>query len=248
MRKFYKICAAGPAVFLLAALPLRGEAGPAVPGMVFVPMGQFLMGSDKKARDERPRRRVNLAAYYFDKWPVTNAAFRRFGKPEKDFGSKFNGKRNPVVGVNWIQAGDYCKSMKKRLPTEAEWEKAAGGPKGLVYPWGTSWNSAKLIWGKSSFNRTHPVDRKYGNHRSPYGAVDMVENVFEWVQDRYAKNYYKTAPKRNPKGASAGKVRVLRGGAWDVNSRSALRTSFRFRGLETKVADNIGFRCARDAG
>ncbi len=92
------------------------------------------------------------------------------------------------------------------------------------------------------------MDRKYGNHRSPYGAVDMVGNVFEWVQDRYAKNYYKTAPKRNPKGASAGKVRVLRGGVWDVNSRSALRTSFRFRGLETKVADNIGFRCARDAG
>ncbi len=247
MKVFPKFFAAALAVSLLAALPLRGEAAPAVPGMVLVPMGPFLMGTVKKARDESPRRSVYLAAYYIDKWPVTNAAFRRSGKPKRDFGSKFNGKRNPVVGVSWIQAGDYCRSMKKRLPTEAEWEKAAGGTKGLAYPWGESWSSAKLIWGKSSFGRTHPVDRKYGNHRSPYGVMDMVGNVFEWVQDRYGRDYYKTAPKRNPKGPSAGKVRVLRGGAWDVNSRSSLRAAFRFRGLEIKAADNIGFRCARDA-
>ena len=106
--------------------------------MVLVSAGWFIMGS-KKYEDEKPRRRVYLDGFYIDKYPVTNARFRAAGlRPKEDYGSKFGGSSQPVVGVTWHQAKAYCGKVGKRLPTEAEWEKAARGTGGRIFPWGNA--------------------------------------------------------------------------------------------------------------
>ncbi|MDP6620335.1 MAG: SUMF1/EgtB/PvdO family nonheme iron enzyme, partial [Nitrospinota bacterium] len=196
------------------------QIGSGLDTMVLVPAGYFIRGSTSEEVDdalrmskkvynsakrgwferEMPQRRIYLDAFYIDKYPVTNARFRRFGKPKTDHGSKFNGARQPVVGVTWSQARDYCGSVGKRLPTEAEWEKAARGVDGRKYPWGNQWDGSKVIWSKNSGGKTHPVDRTSKTHRSPYGAVDMSGNVWQWVGDWFKADYYRSAPARNPKG------------------------------------------------
>ncbi len=226
---------------LLAVLVVE----PIPPGMVKVPAGWFIMGSDSGADDEKPKRRVYLDKFYIDKYPVTNARFRRFGTPEKDFGAKFNGDRQPVVGVTWFQVRDYCTSAGKRLPTEAEWEKAARGVDGREYPWGNEWDGSKVIWEKNSGGKTHPVDRTYNTHRSPYGAMDMAGNTWEWVSDRYGKNYYANAPERNPKGPASGGGRVLRGGSWYFDYATNFRAAYRDLGRPGNRYDRVSFRCAK---
>jgi len=104
--------------------------------MVLVPAGFFIMGSDAGYRDERPRRRVYLDAYYIDKFPLTIERFRRFGQLRESFGPLLRKDRHPVVGITWKQANNYCRWIGKRLPTEAEWEKAERGTEGQTYPWG----------------------------------------------------------------------------------------------------------------
>lgn len=212
--------------------------------MVLVSAGWFLMGSDVGDEDQKPRRRVYLDAFYIDKYPVTNA---QFGEPEEDYGPRHSGKKSPAVGVSWYLARDYCRSFKKRLPTEAEWEKAARGVDGRTYPWGDRWNGSKLIWRVSSRGRTHPVDRAYATHESPFGAVDMVGHVWEWVADRYGEDYYQKAPDRNPKGPAKGSARVLRGGGWMLRARRFFRVYHRTAVFPTRRANDGGFRCARDA-
>ena len=145
------------ALLLSAALPGGVARAQEVPRkMVFIPGGLFFMGSDDKGRDERPRRHVYLDPFFIDKYGVTNEAFRKYARPEKDFGKKFNGKKQPIVGVTWYQARDYCRSVKKRLPTEAEWEKAARGPDGSKYPWGNFWISTNVIWKKKQPEKDPP--------------------------------------------------------------------------------------------
>ena len=214
--------------------------------MMLVPVGEFIMGSNE-SDDEKPHRLVYLDGYYIDKYPVTNARFRGAEmRPEKDYGSRFNGAKQPVVGVTWFQARDYCQKVGKRLPTEAEWEKAAKGAYGKIYPWGNRWEPDKLIWRENSRYKTHPVNRTYKTHESPFGAVDMAGNVWEWVNDWYAKDYYSRAPERNPKGPSAGKVRSLRGGSWRGVHIVNFRTAFRLRLDPGYAFTNWGFRCAKD--
>ncbi len=213
-------------------------------GMVKVPVGWFIMGSNE-SDDEKPRHRVYLDEFFIDKYPVTNARFRRFGTPDKDFGAKFNGARQPVVGVTWTQARDYCKSVEKRLPTEAEWEKSARGVDGRKYPWGSQWDGSKVIWDKNSGGKTHPVDRTYNTHRSPYGAVDMAGNTWEWVADWYGKNYYANAPDRNPKGPASGSGRVWRGGSWYGGGTANFRAAARNNGRPVDRDFRISFRCAK---
>ncbi len=218
---------------------------PIPPGMVKVPAGWFIMGSESGSDGEKPRRRVYLDEFFIDKYPVTNARFRRFGRPKKDFGSNFNGASQPVVGVTWTQGRDYCKSVGKRLPTEAEWEKAARGLDGRKYPWGNQWDSSKVIWDKNSGDKTHPADRTYNTHRSPYGAVDMSGNVWQWVGDWYAKDYYQNAPSRNPKGPASGSWRVVRGGSWYSINPTNFRAASRGRNLSGLRIGNVGFRCTK---
>ena len=168
------ILLAGLAALLLASAGKRLAMGAGTPqqigsgmnAMVLVPVGWFLRGSTRRQAEEAkkytwvkkewfdfevPQRSVYLDAFHIDKYPVTNAQFRKFGSPRNDYGPKFSGDRQPVVGVSWYQARDYCRSVGKRLPTEAEWEKAARGVDGRKYPWGTPEPSSRL----ATFRRRH---------------------------------------------------------------------------------------------
>ncbi len=202
--------------------------------MVLVPAGWFITGRRNEESFAKPKHETYLDGFYIDKYPVTNEMFRAKGmKPAKNAGSKFNGPKQPVVGVTWFQAKDYCQRVNKRLPNEAVWEKTARGTDGRAYPWGNKWDSTKLIWKGNSGGRTHSVDRSYNTHQSPFGAVDMVGNVWEWVDgDGYPlKNYRYHQPKRIPPGvrfpvilsneiilrigrSGEGYYREIRGGSW----------------------------------
>jgi iron(II)-dependent oxidoreductase len=216
--------------------------------MVLVPAGEFWMGSDEYP-DEKPRHRVYLDAYHIDKYEVTNALYKRFmdptgrSAPALWTNSNFNGPTQPVVGVDWYDAEAYCRWAGKRLPTEAEWEKAARGTDGRKYPWGHDWDSSKANSREIKIDKTVAVG-SYPAGVSPYGAHDMAGNVWEWVADWYDKDYYKRSPDRNPTGPSTGQYKVLRGGAW-VNNPINLRTADRSSNTPDGRNNDVGFRCAR---
>lgn len=247
---------------------------PAYDEMVRIPAGEFLMGSQKKVDRnaypaEMPQRKVYLDAYEIDKYEVTTVQFLKFvlatnRDPLIDWqydGGNFQEvmSSHPVMHVSWFDADAYCKWAGKRLPTEAEWEKAARGEDGRIYPWGNQ--PAGLS--RSNFGRTGlsgPVrDRperlllyppiisvdKYDNGVSPYGVFQMSGNVSEWVADWYEPKYYATAPAKNPKGPETGTQRAFRGGGW-IDSTPTVRTAQR-NGTDPVTKMNwIGFRCARD--
>lgn len=247
---------------------------PAKDEMVLVPAGSFLMGSDKKVdrlayRVEMPQRSVYLDAFEIDKYEVTALQYLKFvlatnRSPQIDWrydGGNFQETmaHHPVMHVSWYDADTYCKWAGKRLPTEAEWEKAARGENGLIYPWGNQ--SAGLS--RANFGRTGlsgPVrDRperlllyppiisvdKYENSVSPYGVHQMIGNVAEWVADWYEKDYYATAPERNPKGPETGTQKAFRGGGW-MDSTTTMRVAMRNGTDPTTKINWLGFRCARD--
>jgi iron(II)-dependent oxidoreductase len=248
---------------------------PAHDEMVKIPAGTFLMGSDKKVdrnayQPEFPQRRVYLDSYEIDKYEVTTVQFLKFvlatdRKPLIDWqyeGGNFQETmaNHPVMHVSWFDADAYCRWAGKRLPTSAEWEKAARGEDGRVYPWGNE--PAGLS--RANFGRTGlsgPVrDRperlllyppiisvdKYDNGVSPYGVFQLAGNVAEWTADWYDPHYYKTAPDRNPKGPEKGTQRAFRGGGW-IDSTPSVRPAQR-NGTDPNTKMNwLGFRCARDA-
>jgi len=244
--------------------------------MVYVPAGEFLMGStdadidailarcsDCKREwytDEQPQHTVYLDAFWIDRTEVTNAQFRKcveagacqapttcdWGEPTYNDGSKAD---YPAVCVSWNQAQAYCRWAGVRLPTEAEWEKAARGTDGRTYPWGNQapdCNRANY-WGKDGgcVGRTTAVG-SFPTGASPYGALDMAGNVWEWVSDWYDGDYYSRSPARNPTGPDSGQARVLRGGSWDfiwLYSRAALRVNF----IPAYRVNGVGFRCGAAA-
>lgn len=252
----------------------RVKTIPAKDEMVPVPGGPFLMGSDKKVDRnaypfEVPQRRVHLDAFEIDKYEVTALQYLKFvlatdRPPLLDWrydGGNFQERmaHHPVMHVTWHDADAYCKWAGKRLPTEAEWEKAARGEDGRINPWGNQ--PAGLS--RANFGRTGlsgPVrDRperlllyppiisvdKYENAISPYGAHQMLGNVAEWVADWYDKDYYATAPDRNPRGPERGTQKAFRGGGW-MDSTTTMRAAMR-NGTDPTVKINwMGFRCARD--
>ena len=177
--------------------------------MVLIPAGDFTMGSDKGDDDEQPVHRVFLDSYYLDRFEVTNGRFAKFVEAihsEPPWG--FADQETPVVHadhpvrwVNWMDATGYCLWAGKRLPTEAEWEKAARGTDGRVYPWGNDPPTpAQAVFGlKEGAETVSPIgNREKG--RSPYGVHDLAGSLYEWTTDWYDEEYYKKIPGMNPRG------------------------------------------------
>jgi formylglycine-generating enzyme required for sulfatase activity len=233
------------------------ERGIVVPdGMVLIPAGEFIMGDEQGHPDARPMHKTLLSAYWIDRHEVTNAQYRQcvdggICMPPKDRQVYDDAERarHPVTNVTWKQAHAYCQWLGRRLPTEAEWEKAARGTDGRRYPWG---NSEELLKSRSrnpattvGLNGTSPVG-SVAEAASPYGVFDLVGNVWEWVKDWYAEDYYATAPRLDPQGPLRGSFRVLRGGDWSQNPLE-LRASTRAWDEMTYWGPTLGFRCAADA-
>jgi formylglycine-generating enzyme required for sulfatase activity len=179
---------------------------------------------------------------------VTNAQFEQFvkatGYNAGDGWRKYYTKgkeKHPVVNVSWNDAEAYCKWAGKRLPTEAEWEKAARGNDGRIWPWGNAWDKSKCNSYYGGPRTTTPVG-SYPAGASPYGVMDMAGNVLEWCADWYDKNYYTSAPDRNPQGPSSGIQRVLRGGSWVSGNPYDLRAADRGRNNPEARFDYYGFR------
>ena len=266
--------------------PKAGQCTSSRPEMVCVSAGMFKMGSYIGDRDEEPPHFVYLDEFLIDRNEVTFESFTRCvragrcAKPhyailhqrakKSSSKSKKKGKkktvkkvqikvhpRYPVVGVDWANANKYCTSLGKRLPTEAEWEKAARGVDARRYAWGNRKPNCKL----ANFEACGKGINKVGQHpkgKSPYGALDMTGNVWEWVADWYDARYYSNpAAKRNPKGPTNTKdpvtgqskyrYKVLRGGSYS-GSPSPLWASYRFRLMPNMRTNDIGFRCAMSLG
>jgi len=217
--------------------------------MVLVPEGEFIMGSKNGTEDEKPVHRVYLDEFYIDKYEVTNEQYTQcveagLCSPNGKY-EGFTGPMQPVVGVGWNQASTYCSWAGKRLPTEAEWEKAARGTDGRSYPWGEGIDCSKANYMDCKLEITKPVG-SYPLGASPYGAMDMAGNVWEWCADRYGEKYYRKSPSRNPKGPSSGEYRVIRGGSFDYHPMN-LRVSYRnWKHSEFTGNEYGGFRCAKN--
>ncbi len=247
-------------------------------GMVLIPTSDFLMGSDNGSEVEKPVHRIHVEAFYLDATPVTNRQFAAFVEAtgyrttaerlEKIVQMQEGGVQlaeqlagiswrtfatpdrqdHPVIYVSWHDAEAYAKWSGKRLPTEAEWEKAArGGLEGKLFPWGdeapgegfANWNRAQKD--PQAVPPTTPVASFQSNG---YGLHDMAGNVWEWCADWYLDPYYVLSPSENPKGPERGQYRVRRGASWNIREDFRLRCSNRGAMLPDRAWPNLGFRCA----
>jgi formylglycine-generating enzyme required for sulfatase activity len=249
---------------------------------VYVPAGAFLMGSTPEQidvaltacqqfandcyrdvyLDEAPQHTVMLDAFWIMQTEVTNAQYQKCvdggpcTSPDNDNWNKVASARYPVTHIDWAQAKAYASWVGGQLPTEAQWEKAARGTDGRIYPWGYTWDSSRLNycdskcaypWKDASvdddYAETAPVG-SYPNGVSPYGALDMAGNVWEWTTDWYVADYYATSPAYNPPGPVTGEARTARGGSW-YNQPDAMRVAQRDKPLASFNRGLMGFRVIR---
>jgi eukaryotic-like serine/threonine-protein kinase len=213
------------------------------------------LDSDTDAGDEeKPQHLVHLRAYWMDRYEVTNAMYARCVRdgacqPPQQTGSKTHaayydepGYENyPVIFVSWNQAQTYCTWAGRRLPSEAEWEKAARGVDGQIYPWGDQSPTLGLANFGGLVGDTSRAG-SYPDGASPYGILDMAGNVSEWVADWYDEDYYASSAYHNPSGPESGEFHVLRGGSW-FNMGRTMRAAFRLWNYPDVHSDTIGFRC-----
>ena len=225
--------------------------------MVEIPAGEFAMGLDgmQALEDERPMHRVWVDRFSMDLHEVATAQYAEFlaamHRPmpwqwhEVDLSQA--GDR-PVIGVDWPDADAYCRWKGKRLPTEAEWEKSARGLDGRLYPWGNQVPRKDLanfaLGARFSYSQVLMPVQSHEQGKSPYGLYHMAGNVWEWVQDWYAVNYYDVSPERNPQGPEEGQFKVVRGGSWSDLPKYLL-TYGRFKLPPETRNSYTGFRCAR---
>jgi len=229
---------------------------------VIIPAGEFIMGTDEAREDEYPEHRVYLDAYEIDCYEVTNAQYWGFldyikrtndhnkcfkGEPSnKDHTPKFwdndyyNVPDYPVVRIDWHDAYAYAAWAGKRLPTEAEWEKAARGMDGRKFPWGNEWDPMRC----NLSGEPNPVG-SVEISKSVYGCYDMAGSVYEWCADWYLDTYYAGSPSKNPKGPENGVRRVIRGGS-RFSKPFQVRTNTRKSEQPELFNLSIGFRCAKD--
>ena len=268
--------------------------------LVYVPAGNFIMGSDKSqdalaTDNELPQHTVYLDAFWIDSTEITNAKFAKFvtatnyktdseksgvativdletpgprdiqvngadwQHPRGPSSNISNMQNYPVVHITWNDANTYCEWAGRRLPSEAEWEKAARGTDGRIFPWGNQPPTGELAnfadkylvsvvgWANPNEEDGYELASPVGNYpkgASPFGALDMAGNVWEWAADWYDQNYYGISPVRNPTGPSTGDGHVVRGGSWKIDARG-IRTAFRV-GVKNSLdsSDEVGFRCA----
>ena len=251
-----------------ARTSLEGQVLPLAPGVemafVYVPAGEFLMGSDPvqdefAGSEEMPQHRVWLAEYWIGKFEVTNNQYKVFvdsgGAPRPFY---FEGNRVPqglenlpVSSVTWSDAADFCAwatgllkqqhpGLRMRLPTEAEWEKAARGTDGRIYPWGNQAPDPGLA-NMTLVNRGTLEVGTFPRGASPFGALDMAGNLKEWVEDFYDPGAYKSSPRNNPAGPASGIGRGLRGGSFN-NGPVRLRSAARDSSCPGCTSVDVGFR------
>lgn len=229
---------------------------------VYVSSGEFIRGSNipsvtYRRRDAMPERRVYLDGFWIDQTEVTNGMYALCvrvnvcqqpnpTRSETRLSYYGNSQYNdfPVIYVTWDDAKKYCEWAGRRLPTEAEWEKAARGTDGRSYPWGNSYPYTNLLNFNFSVGDTSRVGQ-YSNGVSPYRIFDIAGNVWEWVADFYDENYYGNAPTQNPKGPASGNRRSFRGGGFGNTDIDEVRATYRGGTEPTARTPEIGFRCAK---
>lgn len=280
----------GVLAFLLAVGCARKIAAceKKIPGMACIPAGEFIRGSNDFDADEKPEEKIYLSEYYIDLTEVTNKAFNeclaagkcrdclKTGKCDyvgARYGARYKGDNQPVNGVSWYSAKEYCEFRGKRLPTEAEWEKAARGTNGNLYPWGNELATCERAIiqvgeGKKGIKGcfSKRLEPEWHMHTSSvmsrpagvYGLYDMAGNVHEWVNDWYTKSYAACGDKcrgRDPKGPCDGaescpgyKTRGVRGGSWwwtGLYARGSKRRANAPGNMPMENYHHFGFRCAQ---
>jgi formylglycine-generating enzyme required for sulfatase activity len=225
--------------------------------MVLIPAGPFIRGTDQGGFDEQPQRTLYLSGFMIDKYETTNSQYAGFvaatghrkSAPPSRYAknmTRMRGVNQPVVYVSWDDAHAYCAWKGKRLPTEAEWEKAMRGLNGRLWPWGNVEVASAANWGRvdDGFEVTAPVGR-FRSDESPFGVMDGAGNVMEWVDDWYQENAYRDAAESNPRSPEHGTYKVLRGAGY-TSSGSDLRITSRSKMVPDFRDETIGFRCAQD--
>ncbi len=250
------------------------RTGPPPEDMVRIPAGPFLMGAvienehEWGDTDEEPVHEVTLSEYFIDRYEVTAQDFSKFLNAHPDEAERYiemgtavtiekaDGRYRPRPGlekhpanrVSWYGADAYCRSLGKRLPTEAEWEKAARGTDERIFPWGNRFPHNDFVtfrrkFAQYGFDAMKPVDT-LPEGKSPYGVHHMAGNVWEWVADWYEDSYYEYSPDKDPQGPETGISKVLRGGNWYYKAYY-MRTTYRFNEHPDVFKVWQGFRCAQ---
>jgi len=249
------------ALFFWAGVVTLGHSKEsAPPHMAFFPSGEFIMGSpeDQGRRDEHPQHKVFLDAFWLDQFEVTGKDFEEFLEHHPEEHPTITGwfdrkvrpdmEDKPVIGLTWKRCRKYCVWRDKRLPTEAEWERAAAGLDRRKYPWGLEPpDDSRANFNRCCFIKKGEVLSPVGSRekgKTPEGVYDMAGNIAEWVYDWYDRKYYSVSEYKNPRGPAKGKYHTIRGGAWNSLSEY-MRSNFRYGYNDGNDFYGIGCRCAK---
>jgi len=230
--------------------------------MSLIPAGEFLMGSAEGVgrSDEHPQHKVYLDSFWMDQHEVTLGDFEKYlaANPRQhptilgwnDRKPRHGMMRRPIIGLTWKRCLNYCTWQGKRLPTEAEWERVAGGSEHRTYPWGEALpDLSRANYARCCFINKGEVLHEVGSlisGKTPEGVFDMAGNIAEWVFDWYDLHYYDVSPYRNPEGPQTGKYHTVRGGAWN-SLPDYMRNARRYGENDSKDFYGIGCRCAKSA-